>query len=108
MQLAFVFIGLPVTAHRALASLPRGRPALIGIAIAALVSAVLWLSLGIGSGDSHMVALIGFLFSATSLAAIVQVIRHIIGAGRQPWVYPSVVVVALLAAGISMLNVLGV
>ena len=108
MQLAFVFIGPPVTAHRALASAPRGRPALIGIAIAALVSAVLWRSLGIGSSDSYMVALIGFLFSATSLAAIVQVIRHIIGAGRQPWVYLSIVIVALLAAGISMLNVLGV
>lgn len=108
MQLAFVFIGLPVAAYLALASLPRGRPALIGVAIAALVSVVLWLSFGIGSSDSYMAALIGFLFSATSLAAIVQVIRHITGAGRQPWVYPSVVIVALLAAGISMLNDPGV
>lgn len=108
MELALVFIGLPVVTYLALASLPRGRPALIGIAIAALVIAVLWITLGIGSSDSYMVALIGFLFSAAILAAIVQVIRHIIGVGRAAWVYPTVVIVALLAAGIPMINVLGI
>lgn len=108
MELALAFIGLPVVSYLALASLPHGRPALIGIAIAALVIAVLWVVLGIGSSDSYMVALIGFLFSAATLAAIVQVIRHILGVGRPVWVYPTIVIAALLAAGIPMLTVLGV
>lgn len=108
MELALVFIGLPILCYLALAALPRGRPAFIGIAIAALVIAVLWVTLGIGSNDSYMTALIGFLFSAASLAAIVQVIRHIMGVGRPAWVYPTLVVVALLAAGIPMMTVLGV
>lgn len=108
MELAFVFIGLPVIAFLALASLPRGRPAMIGIAIAAIVIAVLWVTLGLGSSDSYMIALIGFLFSAATLAAIVQVIRHLLGPQRPRWVYPLVVVAALLAAGIPMVRVLGV
>jgi len=108
MELALVFIGLPVAAYLGLASLPRGRPALIGIVVAALAIGGLWVTLGIGSTDSYMIALIGFLFSAASLAAIVQVIRHIIGAGKPRWVYPGVVVAALLAAGIPMLMTLGV
>ncbi len=108
MELALIFIALPVMAYLALACLPRGRPALIGIAIAALVIAVLWVTLGIGSSDSYMIALIGFMFSAATLAAIVQVIRHIIGVGRPRWVYPTIVIIALLAAGLPMINVLGV
>lgn len=108
MELALAFIGLPVASYLALASLPPGRPALIGLAIAGLLFGVLWVMLGIGSSDSYMVALIGFLFSAVALAAIVQVIRHIIGVGRPRWVYPAIVIVALLAAGIPMLTVLGV
>lgn len=108
MELVLAFIGLPVLAYLALACLPRGRPALIGLASAALVIAVLWVTLGLGSSDSYMTALIGFLFSAATLAAIVQVIRQIIGVGRPAWVYPTIVIIALLAAGIPMMTVLGV
>jgi hypothetical protein len=108
MELALVFIGLPVVGYLGLASLPRGWPALIGIVAAALVIAVLWATFGIGSDDSYLTALIGFLFSAAALAAIVQVIRQMIGEGRPRWVYPSVVGTALLATGIPLLNILGV
>lgn len=108
MELALVFVGLPIVGYLGLASLPRGRPALIAIALAVLLVAVLWVTLGIGSGDSYMIALIGFLFSAATLAAIVQVIRHLLGPLRPRWVYPTIVVCALLAAGIPMINVLGV
>lgn len=107
MELALIFIGLPVMAYLALAWLPRGRPALIGIAIAALVIAVLWVTMGIGSSESYLIALIGFLFSAATLPAVVQVIRQIIGVGRPRWVYPTIVITALLAAGSPMMNVLG-
>lgn len=108
MELAFVFIGLPVVSYLALASLPRSWPALIGIAVAALVTAALWAAFGIGSSDSYLTAVIGFLSAATALAAIVQVIRQTTGAGSPSWVYPSRVGIALLAAGIPMLTILGV
>lgn len=108
MELALVFIGLPVISYLGLASLPRGRPALIGIAVAALVIAVVWVMLTAGGGDSFMIALMRFLFSATSLAALVQVLRHVIGPDRPRWVYPTLVVIALFAAGIPMLSLLEV
>lgn len=108
MELAFAFIGIPVAAYLALAALPRGRPALIGIPLAAVLFAVLWVTMASGNSDSYLVALIGFLFSAATLAAIVQILRHVIGTGRPGWVYPALVLVALLAAGIPMMSVLGV
>lgn len=108
MELALVFIGLPIASYLGLASLPRGRPAMVGIAIAALIIGVLWVTLGVGSNDSYMIALIGFLFSAATLAAIVQVIRHLLRPQRPRWIYPLVVVGALLTAGIPMIKVLGV
>ena len=108
MELALVFIGVPIATYLALAFLPRGRPALYGLLAAALALLVLWVTLGMGSTDSYMVALIGFLFSATARAAIVQMLRRAIGVDKPRWVYPAVVIGVLLLAGIPMLTVLGV
>ena len=107
MELALAFIGVPVVTYLVLASLPRGRPALIGCLVALALAMVLWVS-QIGSRDNYMMALIVLVISAVSLAGLVQVFRVAIGAGRPRWAYPLVVMLAFLCAGIPALNVLGV
>ena len=111
MALALVFVGLPVATYPALVCLPRGRVARICIAVAAALCAGLWYaSMGDAGaiGDGFIPALFMLLFSATALAAIVQLIRHIMGAGKPAWVYPALIAVAFLAAGIPMMNSLSV
>ena len=112
MALALVFVGLPVATYPALVCLPRDRVAGIGIAVAAALCAGLWVYSSLGDagaiGDGFIPALFMPLFSATALAAIVQLIRHIMGAGKPAWVYPALIAVAFLAAGIPMMNSLGV
>ena len=102
MALELVFVGLPVATYPALVYLPR----------AAALCAGLWVYSSLGDagaiGDGFIPALFMLLFSATALAAIVQLIRHIMGAGKPAWVYPALIAVAFLAAGIPMMNSLGV
>ena len=107
MELALAFIGIPVLTYLVLAFLPRGRPALVGCFAALALAALLWVT-QMGSADSHMVAIIVLGISAVALAGFVQVLRVAIGTGRPRWVYPLIVVLALLGAGVPMLNVLGV
>lgn len=107
MELALAFIGIPVTTYLILACLPHGRPALIGCLVAMALAALLWVS-QMGSDDSYLVALIALVISAIALAGLVQILRLVIGLGRPQWVYPVIVVLAMLVAGIPTLNVLGV
>lgn len=103
MDLAFAVIGRPVAGYVARASLPRSK-----MALSALVIGVLWVARGLESANKFLVALIGFLFSAATLAAIGQVTRHIIGVFRPRLVFSTVFIAALLAASIPTLHVLGV
>lgn len=107
MELAFAFIGAPVAIYLILAFLPKGWPALVGCLAAVAIAALLGLSQK-GSDDSYMVALAMLGCSAIALAAFVQVLRLAIGAGRPGWVYPGIVLLALLGAGLPMMYVLGV
>jgi hypothetical protein len=107
MELALAFIGAPVLTYLVLACIPRGRPALIGCLAALAIAGAVWVS-QMGSTDSYLVALIVLVISAISLAGFVQVLRAAIGVGRPRWVYPLIVILALLGAGIPTLNVLGV
>ena len=107
MELALAFIGIPVTTYLILACLPHGRPALIGCLVAMALAALLWVS-QMGSDDSYLVALIALVISAIALGGLVQILRLVIGLGRPQWVYPVIVVLAMLVAGIPTLNVLGV
>ena len=112
MALALVFVGLPVATYPALVCLLRGRVAGIGIAVAAVLCTGLWVYVSMGDssaiGDGFIPALFMLLFSATALAAIVQLIRHIMGAGKPAWVYPALIALAFLAARIPMMYSLGV
>lgn len=108
MDLAFAVIGRPVAGFVAHASLPPSKMTLSGIVISALVIGMLWVARGLGSAHNFLVALIGFLFSAATLATIGQVTRHIIGVVKPRLVYSTVFIAALLAASIPTLHVLGV
>lgn len=107
MELALAFIGVPIVTYLVLACLPRGRSALIGCLIAMALAALVWVS-QIGSEDSYLVALIALVISAIALAGLAQILRMANGLGRPPWVYPVIVVVAMLTAGIPALNIMGV
>ena len=107
MELALAFIGIPVATYLVLVCLPHGRPALIGCLVAMALAALFWVS-QMGSDDSYLVALIALVISAIALGGLVQILRLVIGLGRPQWVYPVIVVLAMLAAGIPTLNVLGV
>jgi hypothetical protein len=107
MELAFAFIGAPVVTFLVLASLPRGRPAFLGCLVAIAVAGLLWVTQS-GADDQYLLAMIVLVISAVALAGLVQVLRSAIGPARPRWVYPAIILVALLMAGIPMLNVLGV
>lgn len=105
MQLAFAFIGLPIATYLVLATLSRGRPAIIGIIGAAALTGVLFLS-QMWATNGYTTALCMLVFSSIALAALVQVVRLAIGEGRSRWLYPVIVVLALLGAGLPMLYIL--
>ena len=107
MELALAFIGAPLVTYLVLASLPGGKPALIGVLVVLALVAVLWVTQKTGN-DAYMMALITLVFSAVALAGLVQTLRVVLGLGRPRWLYPLIVVLALLGAGIPALNVLGV
>lgn len=107
MELALAFIGAPLVTYLVLASLPGGKPALIGVLVALALVAVLWVTQMTGD-DSYMPALITLVFSAIVLAGLVQAFRVVLGPDRPRWLYPLIVLLALLGAGIPTLNVLGV
>ena len=106
MEFAVAFIGLPIASYLVLASLRRGRPAMVGILGAAGLSAVLFAT-QLGAKNGYMTALIMLVFSAIALAAVVQAVRMALGEGRPRWVYPLIVVVAPLVAGIPLRTMLG-
>ena len=107
MELALAFIGAPLVTYLVLASLPGGKPALIGVLVALALVAVLWVTQMTGD-DRYMSALITLVFSAIALAGLVQALRVVLGHGRSRWVYPLIVVPSLLGAGIPTSNVPGV
>ena len=107
MEVAVTFIGLPVATYLALASLRRGRPAVIGVLGAAVITGLLFVTQAAAEGG-YSTAISMLVFSAIALAALVQVLRMMIGLGRPSWVYPLIVVLALVVAGIPMVKILGV
>jgi hypothetical protein len=105
MKLAFVLIGVPIATYLVLALLPRGKVAFVGIVGAAITAALCYVQ-QLESGESFFVATILLVFSAISLATLVQLLRLVLGEGRPKWVYPLIVFLALLAIGIPMIKLL--
>ncbi|MDZ4134218.1 MAG: hypothetical protein U1D06_01310 [Paracoccaceae bacterium] len=107
MELALFLIGIPLVCFLSLAMLPRGRMAFVGIATAAAALAVVWLTSARG-GDAYLVVLCGLVAAAIGLAMVTQALRLALPPDRPGWFYPSIVVVALLGAGVPMLLKIGV
>lgn len=106
MKFAIAFLGAPILAYLVLASLPRGRPALIGILAASALATVLWVT-QLANENTYPVAIITLTFSAIALAGFVQILRSAVGDGRPRWVYAFIVVLALVVAGLAMLYEFG-
>ena len=107
MELALAFIGLPFATYLILVSLRRGRPAVLGIFGATVVTGLFFVT-QTGAEDGFSTALAMLVFSAIALAALVQVLRLMIGPARPRWVYPAIVILGFLGAGIPMIKMLGV
>ncbi len=107
MQPIFIFAAVPLAVFLVLVALPRGRPALIGIGGAALV-AIVGTALMVTLDGTGFGAALGMLAgSAIALAAIAQALRQALGPGRPRWVYPVIVLVALIAGSWPLVQSLG-
>ena len=107
MSPMITFAALPVAMYLALAALPRGRPAMLGLVAAgllAVLAAVILAALGLdGAGLATSVLSI----AATALAALVQALRRALGPGRPAWLYPLIVIAAPLAGIVPVILNLG-
>lgn len=97
-----------------LALLPRGRTALAGCGLAGLGIVFLWIyvlvfavSDGAASG-SYAIVIAAGLTGAWAVAFSLQALRLRLPAGGPAWLWPSIVAISLLAAGLPALRLLGV
>jgi hypothetical protein len=107
MPSILTFVILPVVLYLALASLPRGRSAMIGIAVAAVIAVVATVVLAAIDLSGVALALAMLSVAAVTLAALVQAVRRALGPGRPGWVYPGIVILALVAGTYPVIQNLG-
>jgi hypothetical protein len=101
------FAVLPVALYLALAALPSGRPALLGLAAAgilAVLGAVVFAMVDLG-GTGLALAMLSF--AATVLAALVQAVRRALYPRRPIWLYPGIVIAALGAGTLPVILNMG-
>jgi hypothetical protein len=101
------FAVLPVVLYLALAALPRGRPAFLGLAVAgtlAVLGAGVLVAVDLGGTGLAMAIL---SFAAVILAALVQAVRRALSPGRPVWLYPGIVMAALVAGTLPVILNLG-
>lgn len=106
MVLPFAFLLGPLAIYLVLAALPRGRVALIGIGVAAVVAIACAVVGTLFDGAGVFAAFGFFAASAVTLAAMVQLLRRGLGPDRPYWVYPALVVFGLVAGGWPLLQIL--
>ncbi|MCU0910270.1 MAG: hypothetical protein MUE98_02655 [Rhodobacteraceae bacterium] len=107
MILFATYVLAPVAIYLSLATLPPGRPALIGIVAGLLALGLVWLFLAGAADDPYLAAAVAIAAAAAALAALVQGLRALLGPGRPRWVYPTLVALAFFGAGIPALGMLG-
>ena len=101
-----VFFLVPLVVFLALAAVPRGRAALIAIAATAAVTVVASTLLLRADASGFGAALALLSASAAALAGVAQALRHLVGTGRAPWVYPAMVLGTLVAGVVPALLIL--
>lgn len=105
--MALIFIALPVAIYLSLALLPRGRPAAMGIVVAALFALALWTLSDPASDEGFGRVIAAVAASGIGLAALVQGLRALLGPGQPVWLYPAMVTLALPLALGALLVLLG-
>ncbi|MFN3935990.1 MAG: hypothetical protein ACK4KW_00290 [Gemmobacter sp.] len=99
-----LLVGVPIAAYLSLVTLDQGRPAQLGIVLAAVIATAAYLL----SGEGTFVRLVAILTGgAVALAALVQLLRSFLPAERGAWVYPALVVLALAGAVLPALRLIG-
>ena len=100
----FVF---PVALYLALAALPSGRPALVGLVASGVLAVLAAVGLAAVDRSGLGLAMAVLSIAASALAALVQSVRRVLGPGRAAWLYPMVVVAVLVAGGLPVILNLG-
>jgi hypothetical protein len=95
-----VLLLIPAGIYLSLATLPKGRLALAGIAIAFAVSMLLWWINVPEGGGGPIAGLIRLAQIAMVMAAIVQGLRSFIPAEAPAWAYPAVVAAGLVGGAV--------
>ena len=101
MPMLVVFLLLPVVTFVALAMLPRGRPALVGIVVAALTVASLGPVVLPEDGSGFGSLLLWVFGGAVALAALVQALRLLRLPGEGGLPYRLLAVLLVLFAAVS-------
>ncbi|HMO07516.1 MAG TPA: hypothetical protein PKD10_07685 [Paracoccaceae bacterium] len=102
------FLILPVVTYLSLLFLPAGRPALIGIAVAAGAMALILPQVAPEDGSGFGEMLLWLYGGAVALAALAQGLRvtRLPGGGAPP--YPLVAALCLLGAAVPAALILGI
>jgi hypothetical protein len=98
---------VPLVVFLALVALPRGRPALTGLAGAVGLAVAFTLAMMAMDAAAIGIALGILSGSAVALAAVAQALRHALGAGRPAWIYPLIIAATLIAGGVPVIQTLG-
>lgn len=101
------FAVIPMVVFVGLAALPRGRPALIGIVGAAALAILVTVAMLLFDTTGMGAAIAMLSGSAVALAGVAQALRQALGPGRPAWLYPLIVLSALLLSGLPLLQSLG-
>lgn len=89
-----ILLAVPLTVYVSLCLLPAGRPAAIGIAVAALVAGIAMRT----ASDAGVQTLAMLALGGVAVAAFVQGIRAALGPRLPPYAYPAMAVVAFPTA----------
>ena len=111
MILGLMFMGLPIAIFGVVVSLPAGRPAHIGIAVTALVIALVWAGYPSGSGPlwtgvARADAMMFWVASLCTVAFVAAALTQTLGrwaVARLPGLnYPVAALLVLIAIGLPL------
>ena len=108
MAAAMFFMVLPLVTYVSLLFLPAGRPALIGVAVAAVAVALILPRVAPEDGSGFGTLALWLYGGAVALAALAQGLRVMRLPGGAAPPYPLVAVLCLLGAAIPLAMVTGI
>ncbi|MEE9453043.1 MAG: hypothetical protein V3V13_01500 [Paracoccaceae bacterium] len=117
MIFALIYIGLPLAIFFGLVALPKGRIAFWSVVVVGDILGLIWLTYFINIGpiftgnanaDTYTVLAVAISSGAWALASILLAARRIFGANWPRWVWPALIIGALIIVGLPAMKILGI